>query len=124
MNYKAMYEAVSILNKDYRIPVEALVERTGITEDELLRIVEDTGLKHYRLLGMLPPSEIILQSRTMSRVKDFYSALERKGLGESIETNNGWGFKPNKDGSPYCLNVPLWGQYWHAWDPAVLELLE
>lgn len=44
MNYKA----VSILNKDYRIPVEALVE------DELLRIVEDTGLKHYRLLGMLP----------------------------------------------------------------------
>ena len=118
MNYENMFNALAMLNSDYRVPVETLVAETGVTQDELLHIVEKTGCKHYRILGMLPPSELLThEGCRFDDVGEFYEFLEYCGLGKASEK----GFKPNEKALPYCLHVPAWGPNWYAWDPAVIE---
>ena len=122
MNYKALYNALLLLTLDYRIPLEVLKEKTGLDELEILQLVEDTGAKHYRLLGFLPPSELV-ENKT---VRHFYLALEEVGLGEFLditEERKQLGFAPNSDAATYCLNVPCYGKDWYAWHPSVLDLL-
>lgn len=125
MNYENMFNALAMLNTDYRVPMDVLVAKTGVTQDELLHIVEKTGCKHYRILGMLPPSELLTHNDfyQFGDVGEFYEFLEDAGLGEAVVDSEGRkGFKPNDDiKDRYCLHVPTWGPNWYAWDPAVID---
>tara|TARA_Y100000592_G_scaffold98524_1_gene171857 strand:+ start:177 stop:584 length:408 start_codon:yes stop_codon:yes gene_type:complete len=125
MNYENMFNALAMLNSDYRVPISTLVAETGVTQDELLHIVEKTGCRHYRILGMLPPSELLTYDDHyhFGDVGEFYEFLEDCGLGEAVIDSEGRkGFAPIADiKDRYCLHVPTWGPNWYAWDPAVID---
>lgn len=115
------YDALVLLSQDPRIPVEQLKSLTGCIDEEILTIVSDTGGRHYRLLGFVPPSELVLGLS----VQKFYKLLEIAGLAEITyeEEVRAVGCIPKGKAVDLSINIPCYGKDWHAWQPDILDLL-
>lgn len=130
MNYKANYEALTMLVKDPRVPRDIVIERTGICEEGLLQVVQDTGLKHYRLLDMLPPSEVVddpaMEEYGLETASDLYEMLWDRKLVEDVVRGNTYvaGIIPSDRLTPALLSVPCYGKHWYAFHvPTLVNIL-
>ena len=113
------YKALCMLTKDFTTPPDTVMKVAGVSRMDLLELVEETGGKHYRVLGFKPPSEL------MSSVRKFYEALEINflGIAQYDEDGRPIGCIPQGAAAEMSLNVPCYGKYWYAWDPKILDLL-
>ena len=117
----AKYKALVTLTKDYRIPLDILKNKTGITDLEVLELVEETGGRHYRMLGFVPPSELGAGS-----VQDFYRSLEKAGLAKRDLNADGCcvgSTDLTEQAALLSICIPGFGPTWRAWDPEILDLL-